>query len=107
MRSRPTVLLIAVVATFALLLLYPLRHASPTGDDFFYLALGAQLDNPLLLLVQDSTASYFYRPVVMLFWWITSAATREPVVHYAINIGLHAANGLLIAALLRAYGVRM
>ncbi len=92
-------------AAVALLLFHPLREASPTGDDYLYLALGRHLDDPLLLLVQDSTASYFFRPVVMLLWWATSAVTQDPAVHYAINIGVHVGNGLLLLALLRRMSI--
>jgi hypothetical protein len=105
MRKRATPALVILFAALAALLAWPLLRASPTGDDFVYLALGPQLDNPLPLLVQDSTASYFFRPVVMLAWWLTSAITLEPAVHYAINIALHAFNGLLMVALLRRLGI--
>jgi hypothetical protein len=105
MRKRATPTLVILFAALAALLAWPLLRAYATGDDFVYLALGPQLDNPLLLLVQDSTGSYFFRPVVMLAWWATSAVTREPAVHYAINIALHALNGLLMMALLRRLGI--
>ena len=91
----------AAAAVLALLLFHPLRHASPTHEDYFYLALGQHLDSPLPLAIQDSTGSFFFRPVVMLFWWVTSAITRSAPAHYAINIALHAMNGLLLVALLR------
>ena len=105
MPNRTSAAVSCLFLVLALLLAYPLARAFPTGDDFAYLTLGAQLDNPLLLLAQDSTASYFFRPVVMLLWWVTSAITREPAVHYAINIGLHALNGGLIVVLLRRMGI--
>jgi hypothetical protein len=107
MRTRATAGLLLLFAALAALLAWPLLRAHATGDDFVYLALGPQLDNPLPLLVQDSTASYFFRPVVMLVWWVTSAITREPAVHYAINIGLHATNGFLMALLLRRLGISL
>jgi len=106
MRSRAGFWLAVVACAFGFLLLYPLRGASPTGDDFFYLALGPQLDTPADLLLHDSTASYFFRPVVMLLWWATSALTRDAATHYAINIALHMLNGLLLFALLRRLAVR-
>jgi len=93
--------LVAAAALLALLLFHPLRHASPVLEDYFYLALGTHLGNPLPLAIQDSTGSFFFRPVVMLFWWVTSAITRSPGAHYAVNIALHVANGLLVLALLR------
>jgi len=52
-------------------------------------------------VLADGTGSFFFRPVVMLFWWVTSAITRSPPAHYAVNIALHVANGLLVLALLR------
>ena len=97
--------LAAAAVALALLLFHPLRHASPTHEDYFYLALGPHLANPLYLAIQDSTGSFFFRPVVMLFWWATSAITRSAAAHYAINIALHAANGLLLIALLRRLNV--
>lgn len=107
MRTRATPALVILFAALAALLAWPLARAYATGDDFVYLALGPQLDNPLPLLLQDSTASYFFRPVVMLLWWVTSAITRDPAVHYAINMGLHALNGFLMVALLRRLGISL
>jgi hypothetical protein len=91
-----------VAAVFAALLLYPLRDAVPYVDDYVFIALGRHIDNPAWLLVQDSVGTYFFRPLVMLAWWITTAlfAGHAPA-HYAFNMALHAINGLLVFALAR------
>src|SRR5262245_41392836 len=95
----------AAIALAALFLAYCLRGASPTGDDFVYLALGRHLGNPLPLLVQDPLGAYFFRPLVMLLWWLTSDLPGGDATQYAIGIALHAANALLLAALARELGL--
>lgn len=103
-RSRfPAAAALAIAAAaLAALLFHPLRDAVPYVDDYVFIALGRQIDNPVALLVQDSVGTYFFRPLVMLAWWITAAlfADHAPA-HYAFNVAVHAANGLLLFALAR------
>lgn len=103
MRARSSAALVALAAlACGALLAYPLRHASATGDDFLFIALGRHIDNPLVLLTQDSVGTYFFRPVVMLLWWITTALFDDNApAQYAFNIGVHVVNGMLIQLLLR------
>jgi hypothetical protein len=96
------ILLAAAALACGALLFYPLRHASATGDDFLFIALGRHIDNPMVLLTQDVVGTYFFRPLVMLVWWITTAIFEDNApAQYAFNVGVHVVNGLLIHALLR------
>ena len=71
-----------------------------------FIAIGRHIDNPLVLLVQDSIGAYFFRPVVMFAWWATAAVLGEAApAHLAFNVAWHAGNGLLLFALLRTTGV--
>lgn len=88
------------------LLAYPLRLGRPLLDDFVYLALSRHIEGPWALIAQDSLGTYFFRPLVMLVWWLTVGAFgTEPSLHYAFNVAMHVANGLLAYGLLRAYRI--
>ncbi|MGZ5113533.1 MAG: hypothetical protein ACXWHC_14915 [Usitatibacter sp.] len=95
------VFLLAALALGALLA-WPLRHGHAYLDDFGFLALGRHIDNPLALLVQDSIGSFFFRPLSMFLWWGTVAAFGDHAPsHLIFNVAVHAANGMLVFALLR------
>ena len=96
---------IALVATVIGIVFWPLRHASPFGDDFLYIMLGRHLDSPAPMLMRDVVGSYFFRPVVMGMWWAVSHLSNGHVaLQYAFNGAVHGLNGVLLYALLRYMG---
>jgi hypothetical protein len=102
----PVALLAAAAAAIAALLAYPLRHGNGYLDDFAYLALGRHLDNPLVLLVQDSLGAFFFRPLGMFLWWWTVVLFGDNApAHLMFNVAVHALNGILVYALLRQFRV--
>jgi hypothetical protein len=101
-RRSPVALLVAIAAAIAALLAYPLRRGNGYLDDFAYLALGRHLDNPLVLLTQDSLGAFFFRPLGMFLWWWTVALFGDSApAHLMFNVAVHALNGILVYALLR------
>jgi len=94
-------------ALAAWLLWYPMRDAAPFLDDYVFFALGVHVDTPLALLLSDAMGSFFFRPFVMFLWALSAKAFGvDAPIQYALNIGLHAANGLLLLVLARRYGIR-
>jgi hypothetical protein len=71
-------------------------------DDFQWLA-GTLTYHPASLL--DFTGrEHFYRPVIELYFWaLTPLVDGSPRAFHAANVALHAANGLLVLLLARAY----
>jgi hypothetical protein len=102
-RNSPAVIFLTLVAgVFAALLAYPLAGASAHVDDFVFIALGRHVDNPLPLLLQDSVGTYFFRPLVMLVWWVSAKLFADhAATHYALNMAVHGINGLILFALAR------
>jgi len=91
----------------AWLLWYPMRHSAPFLDDYLFLALGVHVDSPWSLLFGDVTGSFFFRPFVMFLWAVSVRAFGvDGPAQYALNMALHAANGLLLLVLARRYGAR-
>ncbi|HYC37455.1 MAG TPA: hypothetical protein VEC19_13600 [Usitatibacter sp.] len=105
--SRRAFVLFAVALSIACALLaYSLRLAAAYQDDFTYLALARHLESPWPLLLQDSVGSYFFRPVVMLGWWLTdSVAEGSIAAHSAIGIAVHGLNAVLLHCLLRRHRI--
>jgi hypothetical protein len=95
-------LVIVAAVVIAALVGYPLRHGSAYLDDFVFIALARHIDNPLALLVQDSLGAFFFRPLGMFLWWVTVALFgNDAPAHLAFNMAVHAANGVVLFALLR------
>lgn len=105
--GRPYRLLaFALCAAIAAALWYPLRNAAAYMDDHVFLMVGRHLEHPWPLLVQDSIGSYFFRPVVMFFWWLSERmAGDSAAAHYGINMAVHGINAALLVALLRRHGI--
>ena len=98
--------LVVVAVAIAALLAYPLRHGHAYLDDFVFIALSRHIDNPLLLLTQDSLGAFFFRPLGMFLWWASVALLGDfAPAHLAFNVAVHAMNGLVVHALLRRLGV--
>jgi hypothetical protein len=101
-----TSLCLAVVAALAALLFHPLGTALPYADDFFFITLVRQLEEPWRLLTQDSLGLYFFRPVVMYFWWITDALFGDHyAAHYAANVAVHLGCATALFALARSLSI--
>lgn len=55
----------------------------------------------------DLSLRQYYRPVVLLAWWIVQQVSRSPVAFHALNVALHAvATGLAVVVIRRVAGVR-
>jgi Dolichyl-phosphate-mannose-protein mannosyltransferase len=105
LRSIPIAFLLAALALGALLA-WPLRHGHAYLDDFVFIALGRHIDNPLVLLVQDSIGFFFFRPLSMFLWWATVAAFGDHApAHLIFNVAVHVANGVIVYALLRRLAI--
>lgn len=67
-------------------------------DDLPLLAVVRMLDNPFWLLVSDHMLGMpYYRPVGLIFWWLSAALFGDAALaHYLINLGLHAGVALLL-----------
>ena len=107
-RPRPASLAFALgAALIGGVSVYALRHAGPSHDDFVFFALARHIDSPWPLLAQDSVGSYFYRPLVMLAWWLAALTVGESTLaQQAVNIAAHIATGALTYALMRRLGIR-
>ncbi len=98
----PVLLIIGAVLAVG----YPLLAAAPASDDWGFFALSRHIGSPLAFYIADHSSSYFYRPHVMAFWWLSVALfDTRAYAHYAIDLGLHALNALMIFALARSADV--
>lgn len=85
------------------LLFHPLASARPYADDFLFITVARQLEEPWRLLVQDSLGIYFFRPLGMFFWWATVRLFGDGALHYLANIGLHLATAAALYGLVRTF----
>jgi hypothetical protein len=101
-RLIPALLVIGVVFAVG----YPLFDAVPATDDWGFMALARHIGSPWALYVADHSSSYFYRPNAMVLWWASVALFGpQAAAHYALNLGLHALNAMLVYALARSADV--
>jgi hypothetical protein len=99
----PALATAAAAALIGAILAWPLRLAHAYLDDHMYLALARHIDDPLALLLQDSTGTYFFRPLVMGVWWLSVAAFGDSAAaHSMLNVGVHLANSFLVYAFARS-----
>ena len=82
--------IVAVIATWFTFRHLFVSHAAFTGDDWHYFALLRHLDSPLDVFSLNIGGAYFYRPVALLFFWLSEAIFGiNAAAHYGINIALH------------------
>jgi hypothetical protein len=99
LRARSARALIFFSASLALLFyaFSPLFSAWFTGDDWHYLALFRHIDSVSALFTTNIAASYFYRPIALVFNWFSfEVFDLSTTAHYAVNLMLHALVGVEI-----------
>lgn len=95
--------MLVAAAVLAALLFHPLSGAKPYADDFAFLAMTRQLEEPWRLLVQDAFGLFFFRPVGAFFWWASVAAFGDAwPLHYLANVLLHLGCAALLFAFVRS-----
>ncbi|MBC7709757.1 MAG: hypothetical protein H7203_06835 [Rhizobacter sp.] len=71
-------------------------------DDFWMLTLSRNVEQPLAFWTSDHSASFFYRPLGMTLWWVTTKLFgTDPMPHYVINAVLHWSVAVAFAAWMR------
>lgn len=96
-RTATAWLLPALVAAYAFL---PALGAGITPEDWGWLALTRHLDDPSVAFRENAFYTYFYRPVGIVFWWITARLFgADGWWHGVANLLLHALNAALVARL--------
>ncbi len=94
---------VLALAAIGAVLAWPLRLARPYLDDHLFFALARHVDDPLALVLQDSTGAYFFRPLVMGVWWLSVAAFGNSAsAQSMLNVGVHIASALLVYAFARS-----
>jgi hypothetical protein len=82
------IVLIAIVV--AVVAFWQVQSAQFTGDDWHFLALLRNIDSTLDVLTSNVGGSYYYRPTVLLLFWLSIAAFGiDPAWHYGVNVVLH------------------
>jgi hypothetical protein len=101
MHTTPRDLCLTALAiiSLAVLALWPVFSPGMSADDYGLQVYARLTRSPLTFFLEDHTASYAYRPVTMLLWWLVAQAGPEATLQYAMNIALHALNALLVGAL--------
>lgn len=98
--------MLVAAAILAALLFHPLAGAKPYADDFAFLAMTHQLEEPWRLLVQDAFGLFFFRPVVAFSWWVSVAAFGDAwPLHYLANVLLHLGCAAMLYAFVRSLSV--
>lgn len=67
-------------------------------DDLPLLAIVRMLDNPFWLLLSDHMLGMpYYRPVGLVFWWLSAALFGDfALAHYLLNLALHVSVALVL-----------
>lgn len=80
----------------------PLLDAWWFRDDFWMLTLSRNVEQPLAFWTSDHSASFFYRPLGMTLWWVTTKLFGTDLLpHYAINAVLHCSVAVAFGAWMR------
>ena len=78
----------------------PVLHAGFQPEDFGWLVLGHLSTSPWQLVAHNIDFVYFYRPVPMIFWWLTAHAFGTAAIwHNLADILLQAGNAALVCLL--------
>lgn len=80
-----------MVAVVAILIAFGLSAGAQfTGDDWHFLVLLRNIDSPWDALTSNVGGSYYYRPFVLVLFWLTTVAFGvDPLPHYVLNVALH------------------